>query len=72
MLYDSVKKTCKEKGISVMSLENALNFPRSSICKWNDNEPGVTKVKKVADFLEVSIDKLLEQEVNDGAKNKAT
>ena len=52
MLYDNVKKICEEKGITIMQLEQELEFPRSYICKWN-------KVQKVADYLGVPIEKLL-------------
>mgnify|MGYP005762497133 FL=1 len=62
MLYDNVKKLCEEKGVSILSLEKALGFPRSSICKWNENEPGIRKVQKVADYLGVSIEELLKDE----------
>ncbi|WP_337659237.1 helix-turn-helix transcriptional regulator [Eisenbergiella tayi] len=60
MLYNNVKTLCDERGISISRLERELDFPRSSISKWNDNEPGIRKVQKVADFLEVPIEKLLE------------
>jgi len=59
LLYNSVKTLCERNGISVSQLERTLNFPRSSICKWNENEPGIRKVKKVADYFGVSIEKLL-------------
>ena len=55
-----VKRLCDEHKISVSALERTLNFPRSSICKWNENEPGIRKVQKVADYFGVSIEKLLE------------
>lgn len=61
LLYDNIKKLCRKKGISISGLEKALDFPRSYICKWNENEPGIRKVQKVANFLEVSIEELLEQ-----------
>lgn len=61
MLYDNVKRLCKGKGISISKVENELGFPRSSICKWNENEPGIRKVQKVADYLRVPIEKLLEE-----------
>lgn len=61
LLYDNIKKLCRKKGISISELEKALDFPRSYICKWNGNEPGIRKVQKVANFLEVSIEELLEQ-----------
>ena len=61
MLYNNVKRVCKEKGIPISKVENDLGFPRSSICKWNENEPGIRKVQKVADYLQVPIEKLLEE-----------
>ena len=59
MLYNNVRNLCKEKGVSVFQMEKDLELPRSSICKWNDNEPGIRKVQKVAEYLGVSIDELL-------------
>ena len=59
MLYDNVKSICEEKGIPISKLEDDLQFPRSYICKWNKNEPGIRKVQKVADYLGVTIDELL-------------
>lgn len=47
------------KGISISQLERDLEFPRSSICKWNDNQPGIRKVQKVADYFNVPIETLL-------------
>ena len=63
MLYDNVKALCDKNKISISSLERALEFPRSSICKWNENEPGIRKVQKVANYLDVPIERLLEDEV---------
>ena len=59
-IYANVKKACAEKGITVYALENKLNFPRSSICKWDTNTPGVDKVKAVADYFGVPIEYFLE------------
>lgn len=59
MLYNNIKSICGPKGISISKLERDLEFPRSSICKWNEIEPGVIKVKKVADYLNITIDSLL-------------
>lgn len=59
MLYDNVKKICVEKEISIGSLEKALKLSNGSICKWNENEPGIRKVQKVAEYLGVPIEKLL-------------
>ena len=61
MLYDNVKRICEKKGLSVGSIEKALNFSNGSICKWNESEPGIRKVQKVAEYLEVSIEELLKE-----------
>ena len=60
-IYENVKNKCYEKGYSVLALENKLDFPRSSICKWDMNTPGIDKVKKVADALECTVDDLLKE-----------
>ena len=62
MLYDNVKKICEEKGISVGKIEKDLQLSNGSICKWNENEPAIRKVQKVADYLGVSIEELLAEE----------
>lgn len=59
MLYDNVKRICEENRIPISKLEDDLQFPRSYICKWNKNEPGIRKVQKVAEYLKVSIEELL-------------
>lgn len=59
-LYDNVKSMCKEKHTNVFTLENDLGFPRSSICKWNENIPSVAKVQRVAEKLGVSLDELID------------
>ena len=61
MLYENVKALCDAAGISVSQMERTLEFPRSSVCKWNDNEPGVRKVQKVADYFHVPIERLLKK-----------
>lgn len=59
-LYENIKKACADSSISILALEKELNFPRSSICKWDKNTPGIDKVKAVADYFGVSIDYFLE------------
>lgn len=61
MLYDNVKALCSKRNLSILALEKALGFPRSSICKWNDTEPGIRKVKKVADYLGIPLEQLLQE-----------
>lgn len=62
MLFDNVKRICDEKGISIWKLERELDLPNCSIRKWNESEPGVRKVQKVADYLGVPIEELLKED----------
>ena len=66
MLYDNVKIFCAEKNISIGQLEKELGFSNGSICKWNENEPGIRKVQKVAEYLGVSIEELLREDDRKG------
>ncbi len=61
MLFDNVRALCNERNIAISKLEDDLGFPRSYICKWNKNEPGIRKVQKVAEYLGVGIEELLEE-----------
>ena len=60
-IYEKVKKACSEKGISVLSLEEQLGFPRSSICKWDKNIHAVNMVKAVAKALDKPMEYFLEE-----------
>ena len=66
LLYDNIKKICLEKKTTISEMERDLGFPRSYVCKWNENEPGIRKVQKVADYLQVSIECLLEDNQEKG------
>ena len=68
MLYDNVKRICEEKGVSVGKMEKDLGLSNGSICTWNENEPGIRKAGKVASYLGVSIEKLLEDEPEEGGE----
>ena len=53
-IYEKVKIACSEANISVYGLEKELGFPRSSICKWGKNTPGVDK--KIPHHLSNNLD----------------
>lgn len=61
MLYNKIREICKSKKIPISKMEMDLGFARSSIGKWNENEPGIGKVQKVANYLGVPIETLLEE-----------
>lgn len=60
-IYKNVQDVCKERGKTIMGLEDKLKFGRGSIYKWDTHKPNVLKVKAVADELGVTIDELLKE-----------
>lgn len=63
MLYKIIKALCRERKISISQMERDLEFPRGYVFQWSKIEPGVQKVKKVADYLGVSIEELIKEEI---------
>lgn len=74
MLYDKIKSVAKSRGVSINKIESDLGFSSSSISKWKKSMPGANSLKMVADYLEVSIDELLdgESEVQEDASDAST
>lgn len=66
MIYEKVKKLCKQKKVSIYRLEKDLGFSASTIVKWKKSIPAADKLKAVADYLHVSIEYLLEDNQEKG------
>ena len=61
-LYNRIKNLCVKNNMTISKLESDLGFGNSSIQKWSRGaSPSVDKVKKVADYFNVSTDYLLER-----------
>lgn len=60
-LLDKIKQLCKERGVSISQLEERLNIPSNTIYQWKKKTPSIERVKKVADYFQVSIDYLLDR-----------
>lgn len=58
-MYEKIKEICEKRKIPISRMEKDLKFASGSICKWGTVSPSVDKVKKVADYLKVNINKLL-------------
>ena len=61
MLYDKIKNIAEQKNISIYRIEKDLDLSNGSIRKWNSSIPLSQTLKKLADYLNVSIDKLMEE-----------
>lgn len=57
-----VSQIAKEKGLSVSKVEKDCGLARSSIDKWASHYPSIEKVKKVADYLDTTIDFLCSED----------
>ena len=60
MVYEKIKELCREKGVSVFSVEKELGFSNGIISKWNRATPTVSNLKKVADYFGKPIEYFLE------------
>ena len=61
MLYDKIKEVAKTKSLSTYRIERDLGFSNGSLRKWNNSTPSATSLKKVANYLNVTLDDLLEE-----------
>jgi hypothetical protein len=43
-------------------VEKDCGFGSNSIRRWGEHEPSISKVKAVADYLNVSVDELIEMD----------
>jgi len=62
LTYETIKKLCKNKGVTVTGLEKELGFARGSLCKVDTNKPSMEKVEKLADYFNVSVNYLINGE----------
>lgn len=64
-MYKNIRRLCDEAGISIYRLEKEIGFSTGSIDKWKTTIPSVDKVRRVANYFDISIEELL-----DGEKEK--
>lgn len=58
-VFDRVKELAEKQGISIVELEEKLDFGRNSLYSWKKKTPNGDRLKKVADYFNVSTDYLL-------------
>ena len=62
MIYRNIKRLCAEKNISISQLEKKLNFSNGAISKWDKSNPSAISVRRVANYLNVSMEELLNED----------
>lgn len=58
----------QHKKLSINKLEQECGLTRGSMAKWDDHAPSPDKVKKVADYFNVSVEYLLYGDLSAGIK----
>ena len=58
-IRDRVKEVCRERGVSLNTLEQACGFSAGAISHWDTKIPSVDRVVRVADYFDISMDTLL-------------
>ena len=65
-LKERIKTMCKEAGIPVSRLERECGFANGYISKLDKSTPNTKNIQKIADFLGVDIDLLMNGKRADG------
>ena len=59
VIYNKIKSICKEKGVSVSSVEKRAGLSSGAISKWNESSPTIENLQAVANVLKVNVNKLI-------------
>lgn len=62
-VFNNIRKILVEENIPVSEFERSIGIPRGGFYKWENHEPGISKVKAAAEYLGVSVDSLINEEV---------
>ncbi len=71
-VYERIESLRKEFGISQGKLEKELGFSNGSISKWKNSMPNPERLKKLADYFNVSVDFLMTGKEEDRLTEKDT
>ena len=61
-VLDRVKEIAGQKNITLAELERVTGLSNGAISKWGKSLPNTALIAKVADYLNVSVDYLLDRE----------
>lgn len=61
MILENIERLCRERKISIATLEREAGIGNGVIRRWGKLNPRVDLLKRVADRLEVSVDDLLKE-----------
>lgn len=58
-IFEIIKELCEERNVKISALERDLGFSRGSIYKMAESAPSADKLRKLADYFNVSADYLI-------------
>ena len=70
MYYDKFKKLCDEKGVRPGTVSRATGIPSATFSEWKKGTytPKQDKLKKVAEYFNISLEELMEEEPSEKKK----
>ena len=61
MIYDNIKELAEKRGLTIQELETLAGLSNGTIGKWRNTSPTVGNLKKVADILHVTVNRLIRE-----------
>ena len=59
MLVENIKERANRRGTNLYRIKDRCHLSNGSIRRWNDSFPSADKLKRVAIFLETTMDELM-------------
>ena len=59
MIFTNISNLCKGKGVSIARLEKECGLGNATVRRWDTSSPNIDNLKRVADYLGVSIEHLM-------------
>ncbi|HFI0026099.1 TPA: helix-turn-helix domain-containing protein [Streptococcus suis] len=57
--FEKIKELCKQRGITLIQLEETLGYSRNTLYKLKTQKPNAERIAEIADYFNVSTDYLL-------------
>ena len=64
-IFYIIKNLCDKRKITIFELERQIGISRGILYTWKKSSPSAEKVKRVAEFFNVSMDELVNHKVED-------
>lgn len=61
-VLEKIKLLTKQRGISIVRMEEDLGLGKNTAYRWNNKTPNPETLEKLADYFHVSVDYLLDRE----------